>query len=403
MTDRDSRKGAEIPEEIGVIAAAKQEFALTGWLPRFVDRDIEEQYLDDIFESASRTRVICFSFAALLVVLSPFTAQQTLPQSPELVSFFVRGSLLVQLPIFLLAILLSMLTTLPGRMVTHLTVILVLLIGMHSEYLRVFALNHGVDFPSSAPFMVLYLGVLVFGLPLRQTIPALVLLFFLAKGFELFRLENSPQRNLVLMIDFVMIFVCGLVGIRLDLMRREAFTRVVLTEQRAYLDQLTGLCNRWGFERDAERILRHAARERHPVTLGIIDLDHLKSLNESAGYAFGDFVLSQIGHCLSQHVRRPLDSAGRLGGAEFVLLWYAPRGEFSLDVGNQIVDSVRALSIRRPDSPDGIVTVSVGIATLCPKGKGDLDLERLMRLAYEQLHFAKSAGRNTFRMASLSD
>ncbi len=373
------------------------EFKLRSWPPRFADENIECQYLEASLESTARTRVICFLLGSLLVLLSPFTAKAMLGETPELIPFFVGGALLVQLPLFLVVIYLSLNKSWSVRFTAPLILALLVVIEIHAEYYRLVSIAHSTEFSSTAAFLGLCLGVLVYGLPVRQVAPTLAVYFVAVKGYEFIQLDHTSQRSTSIAVDFIMVALSIVAGLRLDLTRRQGFMRLALTEQRAYHDSLTGLCNRWGFERDSERIVRHAARERRAVTLAIIAPDHFNQIVDAAGNAVGDSVLSQIGACLNQHVRRPLDTAGRIGADEFALLWYTPRDEFSADIGDRIVASVRALAIQHPSMAGHVVTVSVGVATLVPKGNNDLD--RLMRIADEQLYMAKSSGRDTCRAA----
>ncbi len=386
-----------LPPEPSAEDIQSNEFKLRSWPPRFDNEHIERQYLEASLESTARTRVICVLLASLLAVLSPFTAKAMLAATPELIPIYIGGALLVQLPLFLLMIWVSLNKSWSVRFTAPLILILMIGSQIDTEYFRLVSIAHSMEFPSTAPFLGLCLGGLVFGLPMRQIVPALAVYFLAVKGYEFVQLDHTSQRNTAILVDSFIVALSLIAGLRMDLARRQGFARLALTEQRAYHDPLTSLCNRWGFERDAERIVRHAARERRAVTLAIIAPDHFNQIIDAAGNAVGDSVLSQIGACLNQHIRRPLDSAGRIGADEFALLWYTPRDEFSSDIGDRIVASVRALAIPHPSMAGHVVTVSVGVATLVPKGNNDLD--RLMRIADEQLYLAKSSGRDTCRAA----
>jgi diguanylate cyclase (GGDEF)-like protein len=375
-------------------------FAMRGWPPRFVDEDVERQYLECMFESAARTRVITFLSASLLLLLSPFTANALFGETREIVSVFVGGALLIQLPLCLAVVWLSLNQSWSVRFTAPTIVVLLAAIEVHAEYLRLLSMVYNIDLPLAATILGLCLGLLVYGLPVRLVLPVLAGLFIGITGVEHFHFHATPQQNISLAFDVVLVGCSIIAGVRVDRARRDSFVRMALTEQQAYHDALTGLCNYWGFERDAERIVRHAARERRAITLAVVTVDRFSQIVETSGKTGSDAVLSRIGPCLNDQVRRPLDTAGYLRNDEFALLWYTPRNEFTFDIGNRIVEAVRAAAIPLPGKAGQTITVSVGVAALFPKGITDLD--RLMRAAEEQLHIAKGAGHDTCRTAPLN-
>jgi diguanylate cyclase (GGDEF)-like protein len=87
----------------------------------------------------------------------------------------------------------------------------------------------------------------------------------------------------------------------------------------ALTDGLTGLPNRRAFDRDLAHEMARARRTSTPTTVAVIDLDHLKEVNDRHGHAAGDQVLSQMADALRAACRRS-DRAYRIGGDEFALL-----------------------------------------------------------------------------------
>jgi diguanylate cyclase (GGDEF)-like protein len=90
-------------------------------------------------------------------------------------------------------------------------------------------------------------------------------------------------------------------------------------EQEVFVDVLTELPNRRAFQRDLAKQLAQANRSRHSLALVLIDLDGLKAINDSQGYAAGDARLRMLGAALAAAVRAG-DGAYRIGGDEFVAL-----------------------------------------------------------------------------------
>lgn len=87
----------------------------------------------------------------------------------------------------------------------------------------------------------------------------------------------------------------------------------------ADVDQLTGLLNRRAMRCLAERQLARAARDGRPVTLVVLDIDGLKTVNDTLGHPAGDELLVGFAAAVSS-VLRPGEAAARYGGDEFLLL-----------------------------------------------------------------------------------
>ena len=103
----------------------------------------------------------------------------------------------------------------------------------------------------------------------------------------------------------------------------EAMTKMEVRTEEVYklaaLDALTGLYNRRsGEQRLASEILR-AERTGRPLTILVLDLDGLKSMNDKHGHAAGDELIRTFAQCLNRAIRGS-DLAVRFGGDEFLVL-----------------------------------------------------------------------------------
>ncbi len=95
--------------------------------------------------------------------------------------------------------------------------------------------------------------------------------------------------------------------------------RIAELEQLAETDELTGLLNRRGFNKQLQRTLSNATRYDEQGVLIYIDLDDFKPVNDAYGHAAGDEVLRQVAKLIRDSIR-DTDYVGRLGGDEFSVL-----------------------------------------------------------------------------------
>ncbi len=163
-------------------------------------------------------------------------------------------------------------------------------------------------------------------------------------------------------------------------------------ESMAATDGLTGIANRRAFDAACARELRRAARKRTPVSLLLLDADNFKKYNDRYGHQAGDAVLQAVAGALRQAEKRPADLSARYGGEEFAVLLPDTDARGALRVGESVRMAIAALGIAHEANPAGVVTVSVGIATLVPK-PGETQLA-LTQPADAALYRAKELGRN---------
>lgn len=163
-------------------------------------------------------------------------------------------------------------------------------------------------------------------------------------------------------------------------------------EALAATDPLTGLANRRRFDQVLVHEWRRALREQSPVSLLMIDADLFKAYNDEYGHLRGDACLKQIAETAMDVVARPGDLLTRFGGEEFAVILPHTDVDGALNVGRALCESMRARKLPHIGNPHGIVTVSVGCATMVPTlGTHPVNL---VELADEALYDAKRRGRN---------
>ncbi len=179
-----------------------------------------------------------------------------------------------------------------------------------------------------------------------------------------------------------------------------ALQRAVTREKRmktemevlATTDALTGLANRRHFEHVLAKEWSRAARQREPLSLLVIDIDHFKAVNDRFGHATGDDLLREVAVQIRNAIRRPDDLAARYGGEEFAAL--LPNTD---ETGARLIAERIRLAVAEAGCPDRAgghvrATVSIGISTMLATPSAPLD--ELFRLADKALYRAKDGGRN---------
>ncbi|MBK4728798.1 diguanylate cyclase [Oxynema sp. CENA135] len=161
----------------------------------------------------------------------------------------------------------------------------------------------------------------------------------------------------------------------------------------ATLDGLTQVANRRRFDEYLDRQWRHMARDRHPLSLILCDIDCFKLYNDTYGHQAGDECLQSVAATLTECVKRPCDLVARYGGEEFAVILPDTDPEGARNVAERIRRSIFELSIPNHNSyVSPYVTMSVGVATTTPEP--DSSWSELIALADKALYASKNKGRN---------
>lgn len=156
-------------------------------------------------------------------------------------------------------------------------------------------------------------------------------------------------------------------------------------KRQASVDGLTGLINRPELEQSVESIL---ARQHGGHFLLFCDLDHFKIVNDDAGHAAGDKLLTDIGQIISDSVRGT-DLTARLGGDEFCIFIKNCGAEKAREIAEKIRNSVSGYRLAW-----GTEYYSVGVSVGVAPSSAVKDMDSLFRLADAACYAAKNAGRN---------
>jgi len=163
-------------------------------------------------------------------------------------------------------------------------------------------------------------------------------------------------------------------------------------EQRARIDELTGLFNRRHFEeRLKEEVSRHS-RYGDIFSIFLLDLDNFKTYNDIYGHHSGDILLNQIGKIIRSSVR-DADQAFRYGGDEFVVIL----PHTIMDDAWVVADRVRQRIAEEMEKSEIAVTCSIGLASYPSDG---VISGELVTVADTALYFAKRTGGNRAYLSS---
>lgn len=153
-------------------------------------------------------------------------------------------------------------------------------------------------------------------------------------------------------------------------------------------DAMTGVMNRHSTEQALTKALveRRSKSRSNVLSVLMLDIDHFKSINDTYGHNVGDEVIVNVTRAV-QSCLRSMDSLGRWGGEEFIIVLPDTPRETALRVADRVRAAVE-LSVLQPRP----VTVSLG----CSEAVGELpgDLRSLVGLADKALYEAKRSGRN---------
>jgi len=165
----------------------------------------------------------------------------------------------------------------------------------------------------------------------------------------------------------------------------------------ATTDSLTGLYNRRFFDEHYKIALGQAIRQKHPLSIFMIDIDYFKQYNDYYGHPAGDKILIKVAATLKTQISRSSDMLARYGGEEFAVVLPSIDADGALQVAQRVREAVRGLAIPHVDSVFGVVTVSVGVACAVPSQGSDH--EALVKSADIALYQAKHAGRDRVALA----
>lgn len=165
----------------------------------------------------------------------------------------------------------------------------------------------------------------------------------------------------------------------------------------ARTDALTGLWNRLALEELLPREIARSRRDSTAISVLLADIDHFKSYNDRYGHIAGDQALQSVAHAMRKALLHPGDFLVRYGGEEFLVVLPATPAAGAMVVADNIRKSVETLGIAHDASPLGVLTISLGVASLRHiERSSDITGARidLIQRADQALYRVKTTSRN---------
>jgi diguanylate cyclase (GGDEF)-like protein len=181
-----------------------------------------------------------------------------------------------------------------------------------------------------------------------------------------------------------------------------------LLEYLSYTDDLTQLFNQRYFEVNLQEFWQNLAITNTPMSLILLDVDHLKIYNQTQGREAGDICLWQIANTLSECINRSITAgyrqkvAARYGGGEFAILLPNCSGNMAFQIAESIRKAVKKLSVYHEEKYFGltapVVTVSLGVTSTIPTLEESHNI--LLKAARKALDDSKNNGRDRTTISS---
>jgi len=202
--------------------------------------------------------------------------------------------------------------------------------------------------------------------------------------FDYFVVPN--ESSLTVLVDIVYMMLCMAQAWTVVCFFHERFQKKLAAREK---DALTGAMLRPMLKEKISDEQYRMKREEARFTVIMLDVDYFKTVNDTFGHIAGDAVLKHVVSLFEANLRQ-LDSIGRWGGEEFIIL--LPCTE--LNGGVQVAEKLRRLLIDNPcawKKHSIPVTASFGVVECSML---DTSIEALIERADDEMYRAKAAGRN---------
>lgn len=184
--------------------------------------------------------------------------------------------------------------------------------------------------------------------------------------------------------------VCARVRTQINMFR---YRRML--ESQMYTDVLTGLYTRKHCVDYMKKVWQTCIDEKTPFSLGVVDIDYFKRVNDTYGHQDGDRVLNAVANIMKAAMPKDNNYIARMGGEEFFIVLCGEKNTKVAEIMRNVCNSVGRESVCKIGgvSKAGInVTISIGGCTVVPSSRDSLD--SFISIADQMLYKAKNNGRN---------
>lgn len=166
---------------------------------------------------------------------------------------------------------------------------------------------------------------------------------------------------------------------------RQRQQNIIVSLENKYIhDPMTGLYNRRGFYQNVEPIFEQCSQKEQSILIASVDLNGLKTINDTYGHADGDIAISTVGHAL-MHANKSATCA-RFGGDEFVVAYPTEHSDDTETFRQKILNYLKDFN-KKSDKPYE-VSASIGIINAIPSE--EISLDEFIKYADEKMYEEKA-------------
>jgi diguanylate cyclase (GGDEF)-like protein len=213
--------------------------------------------------------------------------------------------------------------------------------------------------------------------------------------FHIFESGRFDLLDAILSLPISGFLLLGVLGLRKILIKVD--NNQLTLETLAHFDPLTHSLSRTEILYKVSEEIDRSRRSKHSFALLEIDIDHFKNVNDQYGHHVGDEVLlNLVRH--AQEALRSIDTVGRIGGEEFLILLPETEAEGAAQIAERLREHI-ANTANETSAPTQIrITISIGIAIFNPNENPRVErgiiLNELVNQADLAMYQAKNEGRN---------
>lgn len=224
--------------------------------------------------------------------------------------------------------------------------------------------------------------------------------WFLVSKIDLDEVVQDGLQELFSLAAPILLVLFG-VSLALFYVQRQGWQRERILknalEKQVRIDALTEVANRRALDENLKNEWARSIRQKTPVSLLMIDIDHFKKFNDKYGHLEGDQCLKHVAQIISKTVSRTTDFVARYGGEEFAVILPDTDLAHAAEVGNRICSAVRIEVFKHTYTSNiSTVTVSIGVGCMQPteNNRPVGNISSLIQQADHALYKAKKGGRD---------